>query len=195
MHGTMSLKIFTALSWIHGASFQQFTTANFNSMSHSTGAASFFPLTCSIGWMSLHIYNSSLEQVSVTPLCIIHTDLRLHTTLSVNVYLKQHTRIANRISRTIVIHQLNFFSKKKKSEIWVKSEITIPYDLTPYSLVDRYKHFRGTWCHLLKLLTWRWRQQDSMKRWYLSTKYRVSHCTGHSHWYKNMQWHIQINSC
>jgi hypothetical protein len=84
-----------------------------------------FLVTCSIEWMFLHIYNSSLEQVSVTPLYIIHTNLRLHTTLSVNDYLKQHTRAANGISRTIVIYQLNFFSYKKRCEIWVKSEITV----------------------------------------------------------------------
>jgi len=58
-----------------------------------------------------------IRAVSVTSLYVIHTDLRLHTTLSVNVYLKQYTRITNRISRMTVIHKLNFFSYKKSCEI------------------------------------------------------------------------------
>lgn len=133
-----------------------------------------------------------IRAVSVTSLYVTHTDLRLHTTLSVNVYLKQYTCIMNRISRMTVIYQLNFFSYKKSCEIWVKSKITIPYDLTPYSLVDRYKHFRGTWCNLLKLLVWSWRQQDSMKCWYLSTK--VQGLTFHKT-YSMMQCHTKINFC
>jgi len=57
------------------------------------------------------------------PLYIIHTDLRLHTTLreclleAIHTHYewnkqKQYTRVMNRISRTTVINQLNIFSYK-----------------------------------------------------------------------------------
>jgi hypothetical protein len=58
-----------------------------------------FLLTSSISWMFPHISSSSSGQVSLSSLYILHTDLRLHTTPSVNVYLKQYTRITNGISR------------------------------------------------------------------------------------------------